>query len=1268
MLQKSLLILSLLVGQLFGDTLKERPDDTQISSGSGVSDIPYGFYMEGIAPDMLKLTSSINLNKYANMRFFAGYGLYDIHNKQCKFVDTGVTEKEFFVKFEKLKKWEGKSYAISRERMGVSQCVGLAAQYNGYMYTPESFLESDAIIGKSSELYSEEAWIGVYRPNCSTDYQYIDSNNNSLINYKNFYEKIDNCSNDALYVYKPKDSVLWRKGSGQEMKKCIIEINSEDITRPVRVCAPWWRIERTYKFENEDEVMINGVKMDMYGINQATLPKRMNTCLEYIEGSVNISLANRNVICKTYYDMSMGSECLVDPMQSSCFVDGCSGYIKNVCSKNEIQPKSEDGVKDYAWGYINDNGVKRRVKVKQEIQSHAYTCPPSAATFENCKESGEVIVFPYECDPEVCASYKKCVGDKTETRKECYDKYPCVEVYGDATQPILENDQLVGFRAKCGERMIENRNIDKLSKTTNKCMKYKTIVDEVKEQRKCTVEAKKRNYNVKATLTEEDLYSTRSDCVRINDPANLLPKFDVAFQYTNNGFFNLAIVKSFSDGEKSESITQAPNTMAADLQYLILKQSNEKQVNTKDIDYGNCGGNLDPLWHEKRISAFTDTQDEEIEGGYSGLIGVLKSKNITASGTCGTNEMLSNNYCFLDANKNKVVDNNLTSCPSKRYTLTSDGECRAEKFVNYPMIAVAKDIASARSLAQVMGLSSINVGKRIDFRNYDISFLDITTTGILGGNYIVIGGNAITGDNFIQRIKIVNASDFTNSIVVADSGTLKPTGMECKEVAECLDLKVNTIFSNPQEKKVCSLISQDDEDNQVSPPPLNIKAVEYPKYEITEGVLNTNLNGITDIYSIQEYADGKFGYASNFHFPLPKNNKVSIDGKEIFPIVEQHALELPLQYRWHVSQRTQRTKNKEPSVQDGSYDGAMISASNNLDAAVIAGIGVGLLGAVALGMVFAPAGAVVAIIVMMFASQYKWGDFITKWQVEEKVTERYVKNIYGYDLRLYNQPKGLITYTYEKYYSPTARDNKFEKMLEEHAVYKKTNLYWQGYDKGLVDSVMMRPCELGVCGGYPGKIKWYKPRGKKTKNTNDGESEEKIVKLVNNVYLGATNSVSIFVPYLGDYVIGAYNKYGTLIGEVAVSADDFLEATIGRMSYANVGFAQSSKFMIAPKIKDGAMTGACRDDINVEWGGGVSGVYYEKGTPAGNFCDKSNDSFVQDNLATYITVRPIKANKSVRINLIKPMPYANRFFIVTYGAMDDRKYICYEKGAPCEVK
>ncbi|GHV58641.1 hypothetical protein FACS1894103_0700 [Campylobacterota bacterium] len=90
----------------------------------------------------------------------------------------------------------------------------------------------------------------------------------------------------------------------------------------------------------------------------------------------------------------------------------------------------------------------------------------------------------------------------------------------------------------------------------------------------------------------------------------------------------------------------------------------------------------------------------------------------------------------------------------------------------------------------------------------------------------------------------------------------------------------------------------------------------------------------------------------------------------------------------------------------------------------------------------------------------------------------------------------------------------------------------------------------------------------------------------------------------------------------------------------------------------------CPKSGSVEWGGGASGIYYER--LDANYCGKSNDEYVRDHAAETIVVRPLHAESGYTIKLSKPMRFANKTSLVTFDMAENREYICYGDAEPCK--
>jgi hypothetical protein len=171
------------------------------------------------------------------------------------------------------------------------------------------------------------------------------------------------------------------------------------------------------------------------------------------------------------------------------------------------------------------------------------------------------------------------------------------------------------------------------------------------------------------------------------------------------------------------------------------------------------------------------------------------------------------------------------------------------------------------------------------------------------------------------------------------------------------------------------------------------------------------------------------------------------------------------------------------------------------------------------------------------------------------------------------------------------------------------------------------------------------------------------------VYIGAVNTLVILVPYAGDYKLEAFNKYDTNetspIATTTIHEQTFANVTTPlSLKYAQVNFGLNMQ--IAPG-NDPAH--ACKNDKAVEWGGGVSGVFFENQvTPDSKDCEKSNDAHVKDESMTKIKVTPGNLNRGFVYNLTKPMPFPNRVWIASINDKEVRKYRCYKDWPECTDK
>jgi len=294
-------------------------------------------------------------------------------------------------------------------------------------------------------------------------------------------------------------------------------------------------------------------------------------------------------------------------------------------------------------------------------------------------------------------------------------------------------------------------------------------------------------------------------------------------------------------------------------------------------------------------------------------------------------------------------------------------------------------------------------------------------------------------------------------------------------------------------------------------------------------------------------------------------------------------------------------------------------------------------------------------VINLFGGKKKFGE--SKRQIELYMDENkypVYENIYGYDKRIKKTGKRVLLSA--NCYSGTRKSGDIEAHDRDLATsLEDTIVNHYGVDKASYENVLTS-ADKGFIVGYPG-LKWYRNGPKSQSDTYNYNNSVK--KDYNVVYYGATNSVTIFVPFKADYEVVALDKRFNIIGKQTAYYRDFLTVN-GKQQYKQIFFSLGNNFNIADNISDNNTTGACRFSNVVEWGGGVSGGYYSFGTPKGYHCDKSNDLYVQEHSAKYLTVRKLDSDKFNVITLKKPLPFANRVFLVTEGKLETRDYVCVQ--------
>jgi len=256
-----------------------------------------------------------------------------------------------------------------------------------------------------------------------------------------------------------------------------------------------------------------------------------------------------------------------------------------------------------------------------------------------------------------------------------------------------------------------------------------------------------------------------------------------------------------------------------------------------------------------------------------------------------------------------------------------------------------------------------------------------------------------------------------------------------------------------------------------------------------------------------------------------------------------------------------------------------------------------------------------------------------------------------------------LIYAHLEGYTGRLKPNDFKNLLTNYKIQKVSMLTCMGWMKENVESLLL-PAETGVVVGYPscGSFSWS--CNKKRTETFD-TSKDPFFKSMTNSYIGATNGVSIVVPYLGDYELIAYDQFDNILGQMTIGENDFRDSTSDTAKFAQVSFGLVMD--LADNIDEGNESNACRWDLMVEWGGGISGIYFENNqTGQSQDCQKSQDGYVKDKAAVKISVRATSTDRPHIVNLERPLPFANRVFLVTLNEKEKREYRCYSDFGDCE--
>lgn len=267
------------------------------------------------------------------------------------------------------------------------------------------------------------------------------------------------------------------------------------LPNDVKICLPWWRIEREYE---RSIANVSDIQNILCQIPTPKPPISVHVCKQWNEDE-NITREGGKTTCTSYYDRLQDSICWNDPQQPRCFVDNCSNYVKENCE----HVGAEMGETTTLHGIsLPENQSFISTDTKVGLVSYQYECPAGVfMPHSDCAEEETVLMYPYTC------------REPTEGLDYDDGEY----IYCDEDSPQYDSDgNILGFLGACSDGHEVMCEVNKFSNTSKICTDpiMANIEDtkyiETSKDRTCT------QYSIDVIGGEPDVYSENENCLRSN--------------------------------------------------------------------------------------------------------------------------------------------------------------------------------------------------------------------------------------------------------------------------------------------------------------------------------------------------------------------------------------------------------------------------------------------------------------------------------------------------------------------------------------------------------------------------------------------------------------------------------------------------------------------------------------------------------------------------------------------------------------------------------
>lgn len=1201
--------------------VRENNVSETIINGDEASNIPISGTIDVFRPQNIDVMNNINVSVNPSARVYVGYGIFDEHENNCIYIDAKPSDgSNIKTGFDTFKIFNGHTYGISKTKMSLTQCQSQTAKYFGYPAVITTKDESNAL---NSFYAGKPFWQSISRSSCTEPYR--GKLNREQLYFSWPYNNEPVCDPSKLKLI-ANGSSTWSPATGGEANYCLVEFDTPDYEHPIKSCAPWWTVERTFKAPQKSIYTVKGkdengneVEFDIRSINQKDYPMTAEVCVQLDDNaSANSTAGTTTVICNSYYDIRRSPRCTENIKQDVCFVNECRGTVKNTCELID----SSSAPLEYAKMTILVDGVAKVVKGKDGIKMNKYQCPALTES-SGCLKSNTVSMLP-----------QVCPGSNLDANG--VEQKP-IKVYGNPGIPgKYENGVLKALYGVCPDGTKVEVPINIYRQVSRTCQKYDMITTNETTHEMCSLNRPYSDYTVDTSITSEDAYANNQNCARLNDTADARPHQDILIDYSTKGFANIEIVKAQMEG-RAQDVSPTVITsnyyskVITDGAYRNSKYTASLDKNTNNPPPANLAECSDYQNGEFLINYLLPYAQKSAKGVYDYSSGDLIKFGSITKATCQDRLLQypggiilwgANDFNQTDINNKNNQYESLYGLISKTGLVSSD--------------LIQQNLASSAIDTCVIAFPLKRVTGDV------FSTLSLTSGATIDDTQVLMRTTAQVNYTECRRLAACTMSDVINTNRYA--GTQFCTLNKTATSGDAAWTEINDeVMATVPKSTSKSTSAQSDLDNASV-------TGELPIYGV---------DGVNDIFAVIEYTDFAWGYYSSYSARNYTSNIVRANGLIVNPMIPHPRIRENIfeNYHWVANSYRNFKLPKGVAITLGVGESGGTSDYGG-ETELISLMSGGSL-------------APLAYTVALFADKPK----SFKMLDESEVYNRYNLSAYRYT------PNANLNYE-TRYVGPNKLGqqsimySEFSMGLSDKVPDSSEGSFFAGirdikkscYEELNIDmSAYTWPRhEKSLPIGYPG-CKWYDPWCKAENSGAEGwalltPTTTYHKRTLTSHYFGATNSVTLVVPYIGDYEIEGYDKLGQKIGSSKVFESAFTGGTT-KMKNAQVTLASSMQ--IAPGIIGGD---PCLADTMVEIGGGVQGPYYELGDTGtyNNFkCGRANYEYTKEHAITELTIRALNSESSFRIKLPKPLPYPNRVFVATMGLSEDREYRCFGEFGDC---